>query len=70
MKHIARILPGHLVTGTIGWTSACGAAGTALLSLLTGTMASKWGIEVLQPLLIGMMIIVGILWSFVPKKPL
>ena len=50
MKHTARVLPGHLVNGTIGWSSACGGTWIALLSLLTGSMASNWGIEVLQPL--------------------
>jgi MFS family permease len=50
MKHIARVVPGDLVNGTIGWTSACGGTGVALLSLLTGSMASKWGIGILQPL--------------------
>jgi hypothetical protein len=100
MKHSARVVPGHLVNGTIGMASACGAAGGALFSLLTGAMASKWGIEILQPLcviylffpnlssiaivseisvhfllfffvrLLAMMIIMGILWTFVPKKSL
>ena len=50
MKHVARVLPGHLVNGTIGWISACGATGSALFSLMTGAMASKWGIQILQPL--------------------
>jgi len=68
MEHTARVLPHHLVNGTIGWISACAAAGNALLSLMTGAMASKWGIESLQPLLLGMMIIAFTLWSFVPKN--
>jgi fucose permease len=50
INHTARILPRHLVNGTIGWMAACGAAGSALLPFLTGTMASKLGIESLQPL--------------------
>ena len=49
-NHAARVLPRHLVNGTVGWTSACSAGGNVLLSILTGEMVSKLGIESLQPL--------------------
>jgi len=69
MKHVGRVVPGHLVNGTMGLTSACGGLGVALTSLLAGSMFSKWGIEILQPLLLTMMIILCTIWFFVPKKP-
>ena len=50
INHAARVLPRHLVNGAIGWMSACGAGGSALLPFITGTIASNWGIESLQPL--------------------
>ena len=50
INHTAHILPRHLVTGTVGWMAACGAGGSALLPFITGTMASRLGIESLQPL--------------------
>jgi len=50
VNHTAHVLPRHLVNGTIGWMTACGAAGSALLPFVTGTMASEWGIESIQPL--------------------
>jgi ABC-type thiamine transport system ATPase subunit len=50
MNHTARILPRHLVIGTVGWISACGAGGSTLLSIITGMMASQLGIASLQPL--------------------
>jgi hypothetical protein len=50
INHTARILPRHLVNGTVGWMAACGAGGSALLPFITGTMASNFGIESLQPL--------------------
>ena len=50
INHAARVLPRHLVNGTVGWMSACGAGGSALLPFITGTMASNLGIESLQPL--------------------
>ncbi|KAF8805637.1 MFS general substrate transporter [Phlegmacium glaucopus] len=69
MNHTARILPLHLVNGTIGWISACGAAGSALLPFVTGTVASKLGIGSLEPLVLVMMILLGIVWFLVPKEP-
>ena len=89
IKHAAHVLPRHLVNGTVGWMSAGGAAGSALLPFVTGTMASKLGIESLQPLcvfldlpvshktfrfflwfrLLVMMVLLGTIWSLVPKKP-
>ena len=50
LNHTARVLPRHLVSGTVGWIFACGAGGSTLLSYITGEMASKLGIEILQPL--------------------
>ena len=50
INHVARVLPRHLVNGTVGWMSACGAGGSALLPFIIGTMASNLGIESLQPL--------------------
>jgi len=50
INYTAHVLPRHLVNGTVGWISACGAAGSALLPFVTGAMASNFGIESLQPL--------------------
>ena len=50
INHTSRIIPRSLVTGSIGWISACGAAGSSLLPFLTGALASKFGIVSLQPL--------------------
>ena len=50
VNHAAFVLPRHLVNGAVGWMSACGAGGSALLPFIIGTIASHWGIESLQPL--------------------
>ena len=50
INHTARVLPRHLVNGTVGWMAGCGAAGSTILPFITGTMASNLGIESLQPL--------------------
>jgi hypothetical protein len=48
VNHTARVIPRHLVNGTVGWMAACGVGGSALLPFITGTMASNLGIESLQ----------------------
>ena len=50
LNHTARVLPRHLVNGTIGWISAFGSCGSTLILYIDGQMASKLGIESLQPL--------------------
>jgi fucose permease len=50
IHHTTRVLPHHLVSGTVGWMSAFGQAGSAVLPFITGTMAAKLGIQSLQPL--------------------
>ena len=50
IHHTTRVLPHHLVSGTVGWMSAFGQAGSAVLPFITGTMASHFGIQSLQPL--------------------
>ena len=49
LNHTARVVPLHLVNSAVGWMSACGAGGSALLPFITGRMASNLGIECLQP---------------------
>jgi fucose permease len=67
IHHTTRVLPRHLVNGTVGWMSACGQAGGALLPFITGTMVAQLGIASLQPFLLAMMIVVGAIWLLVPK---
>jgi fucose permease len=68
IHHTTRVIPRHLVTGTVGWMSAFGQAGSALLPFITGTMAAQLGIQSLQPFLFVMMIVVGVVWAIVPKS--
>lgn len=68
MNHAGRILPRRLLTGSIGWIAGCGQAGSALLPFITGAIASKSGIEVLQPLLVAMMVFMTFIWAIVPNS--
>ena len=50
MNHTTRILPRWLLTASIGYIAGMGQAGSAVLPLITGLLASKFGISSLQPL--------------------
>ncbi|KAI0754425.1 MFS general substrate transporter [Daedaleopsis nitida] len=69
MNHAAQVLPPWLLTGSIGWIAGFGQAGSAFLPFLTGALASKVGIQSLQPLLVSMMGFMVFLWALVPNNP-
>lgn len=50
VNHAQNVLPRWLLTGSIGWIAGIGQAGSAILPLITGVLASKFGIGSLQPL--------------------
>lgn len=68
MNHAGRVLPRWLLTGSIGWIAGCGQAGSALLPFMTGAIASKSGIAILQPLLVSMMAFMMSIWILVPSS--
>ncbi|KAA1472111.1 MFS general substrate transporter [Dentipellis sp. KUC8613] len=68
MNMARRILPSSLLTGCIGWIAGFGQTGSAILPFLTGVIASRAGIRSLQPLLVGMMALMVVIWAFVPKS--
>jgi hypothetical protein len=44
-------------------------AGGALFPSLIGLIAIKAGVKVLQPIVVGLIVVMGITWAFVPKAP-
>ncbi|PCH38276.1 MFS general substrate transporter [Wolfiporia cocos MD-104 SS10] len=50
MNHSTSILPRWLRTGSVGYIAGIGQTGSAILPLLTGVLASRFGIGALQPL--------------------
>jgi fucose permease len=50
ISHAGKILPHWLFAGAVGWIAGFGQAGSAFIPLITGAIASKQGIESLQPL--------------------
>ncbi|KAF8900936.1 major facilitator superfamily domain-containing protein [Mucidula mucida] len=69
MSYAGRVLPRWLLTGSIGWIGSLGQAGSAFLPFVTGAVAQKAGIASLQPLVVGMLVVMLGLWALVPKSP-
>jgi nitrate/nitrite transporter NarK len=61
MNVAGRILPHHVVTGSIGWIGGLGAVGSAVVPFITGAVAGQVGIKSLQPLCVNQQ------FAFVPK---
>ncbi|KAJ8480762.1 hypothetical protein ONZ45_g15541 [Pleurotus djamor] len=66
ISQATRIFPRRLLTACIGWVVGIGTAGSAALPLLTGLLASRYGISSLQPLMVSMMCTMVGVWTFVP----
>lgn len=44
-------------------------AGGSLFPSITGFIAGSAGVQVLQPILVGLIVAMGISWALVPKVP-
>jgi fucose permease len=51
----------------IGLVFVIAQAGGAIFPALTGVIATKAGVGVLQPILIGLIVAMGVSWALVPK---
>jgi hypothetical protein len=51
----------------IGLVFVIGQAGGAIFPALTGVIATKAGVGVLQPILIGLIVAMGVSWALIPK---
>ncbi|KAF5345935.1 hypothetical protein D9758_011423 [Tetrapyrgos nigripes] len=66
MNATSRIIPKHMLTGSIGWIAGFGQAGSALFPFITGAIGERWGIVRLMPLLLALMVTTMLLWVLVP----
>ncbi|KAE8145748.1 major facilitator superfamily domain-containing protein [Aspergillus avenaceus] len=64
---LTEVVPPELHVGAIGFTASLGQAGAAAFPFMTGAIASKAGVQVLQPIMVGLLIGIGIFWTLVPK---
>ncbi|PWY67647.1 MFS transporter [Aspergillus sclerotioniger CBS 115572] len=57
-----KILPQSLHVSSIGFASAIGGAGAALLPFAVGSLAESQGVQILQPFIIGLSVGILLLW--------
>ncbi|KAG8926710.1 hypothetical protein FRC01_008458 [Tulasnella sp. 417] len=62
MNIAAEVLPKWILAGSIGYVASTGQVGSALFPFLTGLLATKRGVQVLQPLVIGLFGLMAVLW--------
>lgn len=65
VNHARRVLPRWLLTGAIGWIAGVGQAGSALVPFMVGAIAQNSGIQTLQPVLVGILSLMTVLWALV-----
>ncbi|KAL4977737.1 major facilitator superfamily domain-containing protein [Aspergillus desertorum] len=64
---LTQVVPQELHLGAIGFAASFGSVGCAAFPFLTGAIASRAGVEVLQPIMIGLLIGIAFFWAAVPK---
>ncbi|CEL57987.1 hypothetical protein RSOLAG1IB_02732 [Rhizoctonia solani AG-1 IB] len=69
MNTTSNIIPKRILAGSIGWVASFGQAGSAVFPFITGVLSQKYGVKVLQPLLVGTLATLIVLWSMVPLGP-
>ncbi|KAL2132764.1 hypothetical protein VTI74DRAFT_3388 [Chaetomium olivicolor] len=63
----SKLLPKHLHVTVIGFASAFGGCGAALLPFAVGVLAQAAGVKVLQPIILALLAVMLGLWLFLPK---
>ncbi|CAE6453923.1 unnamed protein product [Rhizoctonia solani] len=69
MNITSAIVPKRILTGSIGWIASFGQAGSAVFPFMTGALAQKHSVKVLQPMLVGMLSALIVLWTLIPSSP-
>ncbi|KAJ7121138.1 MFS general substrate transporter [Mycena epipterygia] len=67
LNRATHIFPKHLLTATMSWMAAMSTVGGALVPFVVGAISSKAGIKSLEPVILGMMVTMLLVWMLVPK---
>ncbi|CAE6464179.1 unnamed protein product [Rhizoctonia solani] len=57
----------RLLTGAISWIASSGMSGSAVFPFITGVIAQKHGVQVLQPLIVGLLGTMVVIWALIPQ---
>ncbi|DAA77910.1 TPA_exp: putative MFS transporter [Trichophyton benhamiae CBS 112371] len=67
MSVASKLIPTHIHTAALGLIFVVAQAGGTVFPAVTGAIASKAGVSVLQPILVGLIALMGLSWAFVPS---
>ncbi|KAM3424687.1 hypothetical protein BST61_g6674 [Cercospora zeina] len=62
-----KLLPKHLHVSAIGFAAAFGGSGGAIFPYAVGAIAQAKGVQVLQPIILALMVVIIILWACLPR---
>lgn len=63
----SRLFEKDIQTTALGFVFVFAQAGGAFFPAVTGVVASKAGVKVMQPILVGLIVAMGISWAMVPR---
>ncbi|PSN71931.1 MFS general substrate transporter [Corynespora cassiicola Philippines] len=69
MSIASKLFDKRIQPTALGFVFVLAQAGGALFPALTGVIASKAGVKVMQPILVGLIVAMGLAWAVVPKVP-
>lgn len=64
---MSKLLPQHLHVSAIGFAAAFGGSGAAVLPFAVGAIAQAKGVQVLQPIILGLLAVIFLVWCGLPK---
>ncbi|GKU07654.1 bypass of stop codon protein 6 [Fusarium langsethiae] len=64
---VTMLLPRHLHVSAIGFTAAFGGSGAAILPFAVGAIAQAKGVQVLQPIILAILVVLLGIWLGLPK---
>lgn len=64
---LTMLLPRHLHVSAIGFAAAFGGSGAAVLPFAVGAIAQAKGVQVLQPIILAILVVLFVIWLGIPK---
>ena len=64
---VTKLLPRHLHVHSIGFASAVGSSGAAIVPFAVGALAQVKGVQVLQPFIIALSGVIFLAWLGLPR---
>ena len=62
-----KLLPRHLHVSAIGFAAAFGGSGAAIFPFAVGAIAQAKGVQVLQPIILALLVVITGLWLCLPR---